>query len=88
MHGNVWEWCEDRWHDDYSEAGRPDDGAAWTRGDSTLRVLRGGSWLSGDECLRCSHRIGLPHGYRNVINGFRLARSTGARAKGSKGPPP
>ena len=50
MHGNVWEWCEDAWHEDYK--GAPTDGSAWTSGgDPGLRVLRGGSWRrSGGRC--------------------------------------
>ena len=43
LHGNVWEWCEDVWHDDYNSA--PTDGSAWeSAGNSSRRVLRGGSW--------------------------------------------
>ena len=43
LSGNVWEWCQDIWHDNYDSA--PDNGAAWEKGgDDTVRVLRGGSW--------------------------------------------
>jgi formylglycine-generating enzyme required for sulfatase activity len=43
MHGNVWEWCQDDWHDSYEDA--PSDGSAWISRDSSgLKVLRGGSW--------------------------------------------
>ena len=43
MHGNVWEWCLDYWHDDYQ--GAPTDGSAWlTGGNDSYRLLRGGSW--------------------------------------------
>jgi formylglycine-generating enzyme required for sulfatase activity len=45
MHGNVWEWCENDWHDGYEEA--PTDGSAWiasTSSQNSLKVLRGGSW--------------------------------------------
>jgi formylglycine-generating enzyme required for sulfatase activity len=56
MHGNVWEWCEDDWHDDYR--GAPDDGRAWVdrkRGDT--RVLRGGSWFGNlPDYLRSATR--------------------------------
>jgi formylglycine-generating enzyme required for sulfatase activity len=44
MHGNVWEWCQDRWHRDYT--GAPADGSVWESGFSTERVLRGGSWCA------------------------------------------
>ncbi len=45
LHGNVWEWCADVWHNNY--AGAPSDGGAWTTGgDPTHRVQRGGSWLN------------------------------------------
>ncbi|GGA05779.1 formylglycine-generating enzyme family protein [Okeania sp. KiyG1] len=43
MHGNVYEWCLDVWHDNYHNA--PTDGSAWeSGGNSTGKVLRGGSW--------------------------------------------
>ncbi len=43
MHGYLWEWCSDHWHDDYT--GAPTDGSAWTTGgDDKQRVLRSGSW--------------------------------------------
>jgi formylglycine-generating enzyme required for sulfatase activity len=46
MHGNVWEWCEDDWHDSYQ--GAPTDGSAWLKENRTKkgRLLRGGSWSS------------------------------------------
>jgi formylglycine-generating enzyme required for sulfatase activity len=54
MHGNVWEWVEDRWHKDYF--GAPDDGSAWTIGSTRLRVLRGGSWYFEPRNLRSASR--------------------------------
>ena len=45
MHGNVWEWRMDYWHENYN--GATTDGRAWeTAGDTRYRVLRGGSWSS------------------------------------------
>ncbi|MFM5938866.1 MAG: formylglycine-generating enzyme family protein, partial [Dolichospermum sp.] len=41
MHGNVWEWCQDTWHDNYE--GAPIDGSAWIS-LTNRKVLRGGSW--------------------------------------------
>jgi formylglycine-generating enzyme required for sulfatase activity len=46
MHGNVWEWCLDHWHDSYE--GAPSDGSAWLKpsaSEEERRLLRGGSWL-------------------------------------------
>jgi formylglycine-generating enzyme required for sulfatase activity len=41
MHGNLWEWCADCWHDNYQ--GAPTDGRVW-EGDGSRLVLRGGAW--------------------------------------------
>ncbi|GBL11357.1 serine/threonine-protein kinase pkn1 [Microcystis aeruginosa Sj] len=42
MSGNVWEWCEDNWHDNY--IGAPKDGSAWLTNDNHSQIVRGGSW--------------------------------------------
>ncbi len=58
MHGNVWEWVEDDWHDSYD--GAPDDGRAWVddpRSASADRVIRGGSWGNWRYC-RSAYRGG------------------------------
>ncbi len=73
MSGNVWEWCEDVWHDDYK--GAPKDGEPWMKGgDQSLRVVRGGSWGSNGSSCRVSLRVrNLTVGRINNF-GFRLAR--------------
>ncbi|ABG51318.1 protein of unknown function DUF323 [Trichodesmium erythraeum IMS101] len=55
MHGNVWEWCQDVVHSNYD--GAPVDGSAWVNGgDSSGRVLRGGSWLNYPGWCRSASR--------------------------------
>lgn len=56
IHGQVWEWCQDHWHDDYS--GAPTDGSAWVNeGETnTRRVRRGGSWYEGPHTCRSAFR--------------------------------
>jgi len=67
MHGNVWEWCEDWYHDSYN--GAPTDGSAWLRPRSEHRALRGGACISN---CRSAYRISYYPDDRNVYIGFRL----------------
>ncbi|MDJ0900874.1 MAG: formylglycine-generating enzyme family protein [Xenococcus sp. MO_188.B8] len=72
MHGLVWEWCLDYWHENYQNA--PSDGSAWVSGgDSDLRVIRGGSWnFSPDFCRSAARDLDNPKvAYLNDI-GFRV----------------
>ncbi len=74
MHGNVWEWVQDVWHDSY--AGAPSDGSArMSGGDASRRVLRGGSWNISPRVLRSAGRGGNSPGGRNIGTGFRIART-------------
>ncbi len=74
MHGNVFEWVEDTWHDDYQ--GAPSDGSAWLKtGVPSRRVVRGGSWYYGSNNLRSASRSGPPSVLRDGNVGFRLART-------------
>jgi formylglycine-generating enzyme required for sulfatase activity len=73
MHGNVWEWTQDCWHETY--AGAPTDGSAWITGCSdNFRVLRGGSWVSDSADLRSARRYRFNPDQRSNVYGFRLAR--------------
>ena len=74
MHGNVWEWTQDRWHSDCD--GAPTDGSAWERGDGANRVIRGGSWGSSAEHCRSSDRGTYHPGDRPYVMGFRLLDET------------
>ena len=57
MHGNIWEWCTDHWHNNYK--GAPVDGSAWVKNNdnsSRNRVLRGGSWCNEPGYCRSAFR--------------------------------
>lgn len=72
MHGNVWEWCEDDWHDSYE--GAPNNGSAWVEsGTGSTKVIRGGSWRDIAMDCRCASRID-DLVFENRINGFRVVR--------------
>lgn len=76
MHGNVWEWCVDRWHDNYE--GAPDDGSAWVEQNDNknnyqiLMVRRGGSWSNDPVFCRSAVRDLSNAGYINRNVGFRI----------------
>jgi formylglycine-generating enzyme required for sulfatase activity len=75
MLGNVWEWTQDCWHEDYF--GAPRHGQAWTTGeDCSKRVLRGGSWDDDPQGLRVAFRFSYSYavGYFFYDIGFRVAR--------------
>jgi formylglycine-generating enzyme required for sulfatase activity len=73
MHGNVWEWVEDCYRDNYDNA--PSDGKAVSSDGCTLRVLRGGSWDFNPQYLRSAYRGRLHPGDRFDGVGFRVART-------------
>jgi formylglycine-generating enzyme required for sulfatase activity len=89
MHGTVWEWCEDHWHDTYDFA--PDDGLAWlipAAGNEERRLLRGGSWNYGPGYCRSAYRNRNVPGFTYSSVGFRVCclppgfPSTAARKTG------
>lgn len=72
MHGNVWEWCLDHWHDHYMNA--PTNGTAWLNtNDNHSRVLRGGSWINDPRDCRSATRLRYgPDGQLSSVVGFRV----------------
>ncbi|MDH3672909.1 MAG: SUMF1/EgtB/PvdO family nonheme iron enzyme [Gammaproteobacteria bacterium] len=73
--GNVEEWVQDCWHENYESA--PTDGSAWLEeggGDCTGRVFRGGCWVSEPRHVRSAARTGFDPDTRDDYIGFRLAR--------------
>jgi formylglycine-generating enzyme required for sulfatase activity len=81
MAGNVWQWVQDCYHNNYN--GAPTDGSAWTTGNchGTLeaedlqRVIRGGSWISGPLNLRSAGRFRNTFSSRGNLLGFRVGRT-------------
>jgi len=74
MHGNVWQWVEDAYHDSYR--GAPNDGSTWIEGgDTSRRVIRGGSWRNGPTGLRAAIRYWGSTNDQSGDLGFRLGRT-------------
>ena len=73
MHGSVWEWVADCWHDSYEDA--LTDGSAWTNGCvSNSAVVRGGGWASGPPALRAAVRYWGTLSDLDHKTGFRLVQ--------------
>jgi eukaryotic-like serine/threonine-protein kinase len=70
MHGNVWEWCLDTWHENYN--GAPTDGSARIENDNDSHLLRGGSWVNYPDicCSSCRNRDRRDS--RSIFFGFRV----------------
>ena len=84
MHGNVWEWCLDDWHDNYE--GAPIDGSAWFDDNNHISqnqrnaMLRGGSWFYYPKCCRSASRHDDVRAERDRIFddvGFRVVCANG-----------
>jgi formylglycine-generating enzyme required for sulfatase activity len=73
MAGNVWQYVQDCYHDNYN--GAPTDGSAWTIGECSFAVVRGGSWYSTPQDLRSANRNRDTTVGRHDDIGFRLART-------------
>ncbi|MDM9382623.1 bifunctional serine/threonine-protein kinase/formylglycine-generating enzyme family protein [Chlorogloeopsis sp. ULAP01] len=76
MHGNVWEWCQDYWHDNYQNA--PADGSAWLTQSFFRRIfadfnlLRGGSWYCEANNSRSATRLNKVPNSCFISVGFRV----------------
>jgi formylglycine-generating enzyme required for sulfatase activity len=78
MHGNMYEWCLDEWHDSYE--GAPTDGGAWVDGTEVIkseelgkaRLLRGGSWDDFPRDCRSAFRSHYQPDDANDYVGFRV----------------
>ena len=70
MHGNVWEWCQDDWHNNYH--GAPTDGRARVSDVRITKVMRGGSWLDIPDGCRSAPRNSGTRDYRSNAVGFRV----------------
>lgn len=72
MLGNVFEWCEDEWHKNYT--GAPTDGSAWVDSEKggRRRVFRGGSWGGCAWGCRSAYRSRTVPDYRDPLLGYRL----------------
>jgi formylglycine-generating enzyme required for sulfatase activity len=79
MAGNVLQWVQDCYRGNYDD-GAPTDGSAWTSGDCTNRVVRGGSWDISPRNLRSAVRNWRTTVFRFGILGFRVGRTLSARA--------
>jgi formylglycine-generating enzyme required for sulfatase activity len=72
-HGNVWEWCHDRYHEIYEDTLA--DASAWVAGSISGLVLRGGSWVNYPKKCRSAYRINFHPNYGHYSLGFRILRS-------------
>jgi formylglycine-generating enzyme required for sulfatase activity len=72
MEGNVSEWVDDCWHDNYTRA--PRDSSAWINPGCERHVVRGGSWGSDPDQVRSAFRIAARSDTRSARVGFRVAR--------------
>lgn len=71
MHGNLWEWCLDLWHDNYK--GIPNDAKPWTTGEGKVRVVRGGAWAYPLSASRSATRYSQHEEHKGVSMGLRVA---------------
>ncbi|WP_448266002.1 SUMF1/EgtB/PvdO family nonheme iron enzyme [Nostoc sp. DSM 114159] len=70
MHGTIWEWCLDEWHENYN--GAPKDGSAWLGDNDNQNLLRGGSWVNSPSYCSSALRFYRARDERHGYAGFRV----------------
>ena len=70
LHGNVREWCEDDWHNDYQDGSI--DGSKRISGNSTMKIVRGGYWGDHPVACRSGYRYGISSDDPYETVGFRV----------------
>ena len=85
VHGNAYEWAQDCWNDGYR--GAPSTGTAWTRGDCSRRLTRGGAWGSSAKFVRVSNR-GVLYADRAKVDGLPHRSNPRAVTKSDRSGPP
>ena len=70
MHGNLWEWCQDNWYENYR--GAPVNGDPRLSGDKDIKVVRGGSWDNAPVHCRSAYRDHAELDGRSPKFGFRV----------------
>ena len=83
MLGNVWEWCEDRYgRRAYQRHERENPVYRTVEDGVDYRVIRGGSWLSEPDSIRCAKRSPSPPNSRYNVLGFRVVMEGGTGSRG------
>jgi formylglycine-generating enzyme required for sulfatase activity len=77
MLGNVWQWTDDCWNEDYK--GAPSDGSSWRNGNCGRRVMRGGAYSNIPALVRSAVRLGAKSLGRDHSGGFRVAVEGGPK---------